>query len=36
MLLYLKEMEAKEYVKKHKARYKKGANRNMTPAEFME
>lgn len=33
---YLKEMEAKEYVKKHKARYKKGANRNMTPVEFME
>ena len=29
-------MEAKEYVKKHKARYKKGANRNMTPVEFME
>lgn len=29
------EREAREYVKAHFARYKKGANRNMTPVQFM-
>lgn len=31
-----KEQEAEEYVRKHRKRYMKGANRTMTPIEFME
>lgn len=34
--IYKKKQEALEYVKLHKNRYKKGANRTMTPVEFME
>lgn len=33
---YEKEQKALQYVKEHRARYKKGTNRNLTPVEFME
>lgn len=33
---YRLEQEAQEYVRTHKARYNKGANRLLTPIEFME